>query len=101
MSTFSPIPSAIGPATPRTEAQGKGGTPHQRQRGRLRFAVHGRASIPASPRLSGRPRTRDLGGLESPSRAIRSVSRIGAVIARVPMHLMAQPDDALRLHLQL
>lgn len=30
-----------------------------------------------------------------------SVERIGAVIARLPTHLMAQLDDALRLHLQL
>jgi mRNA interferase MazF len=30
-----------------------------------------------------------------------SVARIGPVIGRVPTHLMAQLDDALRLHLQL
>lgn len=30
-----------------------------------------------------------------------SVERIGAVIARLPTHLMARLDDALRLHLQL
>ena len=30
-----------------------------------------------------------------------SVERIGTVIARLPAHLMAQLDDALRLHLQL
>ena len=30
-----------------------------------------------------------------------SVKRIGTVIARLPAHLMAQLDDALRLHLQL
>lgn len=30
-----------------------------------------------------------------------SVERIGAVIGRLPTHLMAQLDDALRLHLQL
>ena len=30
-----------------------------------------------------------------------SVERIGPVITRLPTHLMAQVDDALRLHLQL
>lgn len=30
-----------------------------------------------------------------------SVERLGQVIGRVPVHLMAQLDDALRLHLQL
>lgn len=30
-----------------------------------------------------------------------SVERLGAVIGRVPAHLMAQLDDALRLHLAL
>jgi len=30
-----------------------------------------------------------------------SVERIGTVIGRIPTHLMAQLDDALRLHLQL
>ncbi len=30
-----------------------------------------------------------------------SVERLGAVIGRVPTHLMTQLDDALRLHLQL
>ncbi len=30
-----------------------------------------------------------------------SVERLGPVIGRVPTHLMAQLDDALRLHLQL
>jgi mRNA interferase MazF len=30
-----------------------------------------------------------------------SVERLGRVIGRVPTHLMAQLDDALRLHLQL
>ena len=29
-----------------------------------------------------------------------SVGRIGPVIARLPTHLMAELDDALRLHLQ-
>lgn len=30
-----------------------------------------------------------------------SVERLGPVIGRIPTHLMAQLDDALRLHLQL
>nr|WP_300145180.1 type II toxin-antitoxin system PemK/MazF family toxin [Propionicimonas sp.] len=30
-----------------------------------------------------------------------SVERIGAVIGRLPAHVMVQVDDALRLHLQL
>lgn len=30
-----------------------------------------------------------------------SVARLGHVIGKVPVHLMAQLDDALRLHLQL
>jgi mRNA interferase MazF len=30
-----------------------------------------------------------------------SVERVGHVIGRVPIHLMSQLDDALRLHLQL
>ncbi|WP_300080375.1 type II toxin-antitoxin system PemK/MazF family toxin [Propioniciclava sp.] len=30
-----------------------------------------------------------------------SVERVGPAIGRVPVHLMAQLDDALRLHLQL
>ena len=30
-----------------------------------------------------------------------SVERLGGVIGRLPTHLMAQLDDALRLHLQL
>ena len=30
-----------------------------------------------------------------------AVERIGQVVGRVPMHLMVQLDDALRLHLQL
>jgi mRNA interferase MazF len=30
-----------------------------------------------------------------------SVERLGAVIGRLPTHLMIQLDDALRLHLQL
>lgn len=30
-----------------------------------------------------------------------SVERLGPVIGRLPTHLMAQVDDALRLHLQL
>jgi mRNA interferase MazF len=46
-------------------------------------------------------------GLHQDSKAqaeqVRSVSveRIGAVIGRIPTHLMMQVDDALRLHLQL
>lgn len=46
-------------------------------------------------------------GIRTDSKAqaeqVRSVSteRIGPVIGRVPTHLMAQLDDALRLHLQL
>lgn len=51
--------------------------------------------------------TADESGLRVDSKAqaeqIRSVSveRLGAVIGRVPIHLMTQLDDALRLHLQL
>jgi mRNA interferase MazF len=51
--------------------------------------------------------TADESGLRVDSKAqaeqIRSVSveRLGAVIGRVPTHLMTQLDDALRLHLQL
>jgi mRNA interferase MazF len=30
-----------------------------------------------------------------------AVERVGPVLGRVPMHLMARLDDALRLHLQL
>ena len=30
-----------------------------------------------------------------------SVERLGPVVGRLPVHLMAQLDDALRLHLQL
>lgn len=46
-------------------------------------------------------------GLRVPSKAhaeqVRSVSveRVGRVLGRVPAHLMAELDDALRLHLQL
>ena len=49
----------------------------------------------------------DETGIHQASKAqaeqVRSVSveRIGAVIGRVPTHLMMQVDDALRLHLQL
>ena len=49
----------------------------------------------------------DLTGLRVDSKAqaeqIRSVSvdRIGSVLGRVPLDLMAELDDALRLHLQL
>lgn len=46
-------------------------------------------------------------GIHTDSKAqaeeVRSVSveRVGPAIGRVPVHLMAQLDDALRLHLQL
>ena len=46
-------------------------------------------------------------GLRAESKAqaeqVRSVSvaRLGQVIGKVPVHLMAHLDDALRLHLQL
>ncbi len=49
----------------------------------------------------------DETGLRVESKAqaeqVRSVSveRLGQVIGRLPVHLMAQLDDALRLHLQL
>jgi len=49
----------------------------------------------------------DQTGLRLDSKAqaeqVRSVSveRLGAVLGRVPTHLMARLDDALRLHLQL
>lgn len=49
----------------------------------------------------------DETGLRVDSKAqaeqVRSVSveRLGAVVGRVPTHLMARLDDALRLHLQL
>lgn len=49
----------------------------------------------------------DETGLRVESKAqaeqVRSVSveRLGRVIGRVPVHLMAQLDDAVRLHLQL
>lgn len=49
----------------------------------------------------------DETGLRVESKAqaeqVRSVSveRLGPVVGRMPVHLMAQLDDALRLHLQL
>ncbi|HUX70482.1 MAG TPA: type II toxin-antitoxin system PemK/MazF family toxin [Cellulomonadaceae bacterium] len=49
----------------------------------------------------------DESGIRVDSKAqaeqVRSVSgeRLGHVIGRIPTHLMAQLDDAVRLHLQL
>ena len=49
------------------------------------------------------PTTAGAAHVKAQGEQIRSVSveRLGPVIGRVPVHQMAQLDDALRIHLQL